>query len=327
MNRLVELTSHRKADEYGKVAVLLGGNSAEREVSLLSGQAILNALQKAGVDVVAIDPANGLYEELRRNKITRVFIALHGREGEDGVVQGFLKTLDIPFTGSDVASAAISMNKLLSKQIWQQVEIPTANFCWVKKQQVFLENHARRMFARLCPIVFVKPVCEGSSVGLSKVSTVEELITAITLAHQFDDTALIEGFVSGKEYTVTVLHGKALPSVSMQTPREFYDYEAKYQANSTQYFCPSGLDETEESHLQQLALKAFAALGCSGWGRVDFIRDRRDGKFLILEVNTVPGMTETSLVPKAANVVGMDFETLVLHILDTSFKSQVSEHD
>ncbi|TQV89891.1 D-alanine--D-alanine ligase [Aliikangiella coralliicola] len=313
------LSLTRTPQEYGRVAVLLGGHSAEREVSLQSGEAIYAALISAGVDAVKIDPVDGLYEQLKSQNITRVFIALHGRDGEDGVVQGFLKTLNIPFTGSDVGSAAISMNKLLSKQIWQQLEIPTARFSTVKHGESFSEVDARRLFAKLGSVLFVKPVKEGSSVGMSKVKTPQELISAVKLAHQYDVHALVESYISGKEYTVTVLKGKALPSISMQTPREFYDYEAKYESTTTEYFCPSGLNDIDESEVQSLALRAFESLGCTGWGRVDFIREGESGPFLILEANTVPGMTESSLVPKAANAVGISFEKLVFHILDTSF--------
>lgn len=319
------LTSYRKPEEYGKVAVVLGGNSAEREISLLSGMAIFKALKKSGVDVVTIDPQDGLYESLQKKHISRVFIALHGREGEDGVIQGFLKTIGIPFTGSDVASAAISMNKLTSKQVWRQLDIPTANFVNIDKTQDFSLTDARKVVGELGSLLFVKPVCEGSSVGMSKVESAEALVKAVKFAHQFDNTALVERYISGKEYTVTILNGQALPSVSMQTPREFYDYEAKYQAKTTEYFCPSGLTPDEEQHIGQLALKAFNSLGCTGWGRVDFIRDSDDGSFLILEANTVPGMTEASLVPKSAKVAGLSFQQLVLEILETSYLAQECE--
>ena len=319
---LAQLTSNRKSADYGRVAVLLGGSSAEREVSLSSGEAIYQGLKKSGVDVVKIDPVDGLYEQLIKHKIDRAFIALHGREGEDGVVQGFLQSLDIPYTGSNVASAAISMNKLLSKQVWQQLGIPTAHFSTVAREDTFTVNEARRLLAKLGPNLFVKPVKEGSSVGMSKVATPEELVTAVELAHHYDRQALVESYISGKEYTVSIVKGVALPSISMQTPRDFYDYEAKYQSTTTEYFCPSGLSDSEEKVLSELAISAFVALGCSGWGRVDFIREGHNGKFLILEANTVPGMTETSLVPKAAKVIGVNFEQLVLHILDTSFEEK-----
>ena len=310
----------RQPTDYGKVAVLFGGNSAERDISLLSGEAIYNGLKTAGVDAVKIDTKDSLYEQLVDNKIDRAFIALHGRDGEDGVVQGFLQTLGIPFTGTSVASAALSMDKLLSKQVWAQMGIPTSRFSKVTRGEKFEQVEARRLFAKLGPVLFVKPVKEGSSVGMSKVKTAQELIDAVELAHQYDKDALIESFISGKEYTVSILKGETLPSISMITPRDFYDYEAKYHSDKTEYFCPSGLTDKEEKELQNLAAQAFDALGCSGWGRVDFIRDGDIGEFLILEANTVPGMTESSLVPKAAKAVGINFNELVLHILDTSFK-------
>lgn len=312
-------TSHRKATEYGKVAVLLGGFSAEREVSLNSGEAIYQALKRVDVDVVKIDPKEGLIEKLQQFEIERVFIALHGRGGEDGVIQGLLETMSIPYTGSSLASSAISMNKLLSKQIWKQLNIPTANFKVVSDTEKVSINEANKILEGLGENLFVKPVKEGSSVGMSKASTATELLNAIKLAHQYDEQALIESFISGKEYTVSILNNVALPSINMCTPREFYDYEAKYLSRETEYFCPSGLSDDDEKKLKQLALKAFKALGCSGWGRVDFIRQGESGQFNILEVNTVPGMTTSSLVPKAASVMGINFEQLVLSILDSSF--------
>ncbi len=309
----------KQVEDFGKVAVLLGGNSAERDISLMSGEAIFQALLSAGVDAVKIDPKEGLYEQVAKHQIDRAFIALHGRDGEDGVVQGFLQTLGIPFTGSSVAGASLSMDKLLSKKICKQSGIKTAHFAAVSREQAFTEVEARRLFAKLGPVLFVKPVKEGSSVGMSKVKDEQSLIDAIKLAHQYDYYALIESFISGREYTVSILKDRVLPSISMVTPREFYDYEAKYHSTETQYFCPSGLTDDEESQLQARALAAFKALGCQGWGRVDFIRDGEVGEFLFLEANTVPGMTQTSLVPKAAKAVGIDFKDLVLHILETSF--------
>ncbi|TQV75283.1 D-alanine--D-alanine ligase [Aliikangiella marina] len=319
---LSHLKSNRAPEDYGKVAVLYGGESAEREVSLNSGEAVYQGLIKSGIDAIKIDPSDNFYQQLISNKIDRVFNVLHGRGGEDGVVQGFLETLKIPYTGSNVVGAAISMNKLLSKQVWRQLGISTAHFEAVEKQDSFGVSEARRLLAKLGPNLFVKPVKEGSSVGMSKVSTPEELVDAVTLAHQYDSEALVESFIAGKEYTVSLVKGVALPSISMQTPREFYDYEAKYQSNETEYFCPSGLSWEEEKRIGEIALRAFTSLGCSGWGRIDFIRDGRDGEFLILEANTVPGMTTSSLVPKAANALNISFEELVLSILDTSFDSK-----
>ncbi|MGX5174685.1 D-alanine--D-alanine ligase [Aliikangiella sp. IMCC44653] len=303
--------------EFGKVAVLLGGKSAEREISLRSGEAVYQALVRQGVNAVKIDTNKDLYQQLVEHKIERAFIALHGRDGEDGVVQGFLKMLGIAFTGSNVASSAIAMNKLLCKQLWRQNDIATANFDFVKRGQPFAEVEAKRLLASLGHTLFVKPVNEGSSVGMSKVTSADELVKAVAYAHQYDEVALVESFINGKEYTVSILKGVALPSISMQTPREFYDYEAKYHSNTTEYFCPSGLNQQEETDLQNIAIKAFNVIGCSGWGRVDFIRSV-SGEFMILEANTVPGMTESSLVPKSAKQANLTFDELVLHILETS---------
>ncbi len=314
-----ELNRTKEISDYGKVGVLLGGNSAEREISLLSGEAIYQSLIRSGVDAVKIDPAQNLQQQLLEHEIDRALIALHGRDGEDGVIQGYLKTCDIPFTGSDVCGAALSMNKLLSKRVWREAEIPTARFAVVNKNETFDEVKARRLFAKLGTTLFVKPVKEGSSVGMSKVTSAKELVDGVAVAHQYDDDVLVESFINGREYTVSILNGVALPSISMVTPRDFYDYKAKYQSQQTQYFCPSGLSDNEENELQNLALNAFSLLGCSGWGRVDFIRDGDKGEFLILEANTVPGMTETSLVPKSALVQGLSFDELVLLILETSF--------
>ncbi len=319
----INLKLIRKPEDYGRVAVLLGGSSAEREVSLRSGNAVFNALTKQNINTIKIDPVSNLFEQLKDNNVDRVFNILHGRDGEDGVIQGFLKMLGIPFTGSDVTSSAVAMNKLLCKQIWQQMNIATANFSAVNREDKFTQEDAKNIFEKQGNILFVKPVKEGSSVGMSKVKTINELIEAVNLAHQYDETALIESFIDGEEYTVSIIKGQALPSISMRTPREFYDYEAKYNATTTEYFCPSGLTKEEEEKLSEIALSAFKSIGCSGWGRVDFIR-AKNSEFQILEVNTVPGMTESSLVPKAAKSLDISFEELVLHILDTSFDNFTS---
>ena len=307
--------------EYGKVAVILGGTSAEREISLLSGNSIYKGLKSKGIEVIKIDSKDGIYQPLMENKVERAFIALHGRDGEDGVVQGFLKMLDIPFTGSDTASSALAMNKLNCKRIWKQMKLDTADFIEVGQREIVTTEHAEKIIEELGKVLFVKPIREGSSVGMSKTKTADELVTAIKKAQQYD-SVLIEEFVEGKEYTVGILNGKALPSVCMVTPNEFYDYDAKYKANTTEYFCPSGLNQEEENFIQSVALNAFDLLGCSGWGRVDFILDDSSKKFMLLEANTVPGMTKTSLVPKAANAAGIDFEDLVQAILDTSFSEE-----
>ncbi len=309
---------------YGKVAVLAGGTSAERDVSLASGEAIYSALQASGINVVKIDPAANLYDSLTSHKVDRVFIALHGRDGEDGVMQGFLKTLGIPFTGSDVASSALAMDKFMSKMIWQKMEIKTAPFALLKTDDSLPKNKIEKLFSDLGEILFLKPVNEGSSVGMSKVSSSEELLAGLKAAGQYDNKVLVERFIAGEEYSVAIIKEKALSSIRVNTPREFYDYQAKYQEANTEYTCPSGLSEQDEQLLAEKALAAFTALGCSGWGRVDFIREEKTNDFYILEVNTIPGMTKSSLVPKAAQAKGISFEQLVMNILDTSFDKNVA---
>jgi len=308
---------------YGRVAVICGGNSAEREISLLSGEAIYNALQEKQIDSLLIDSknasdsANKLHQRLIDEKVDRVFIALHGRDGEDGVIQGFLKIIGLPFTGSNTESCAIAMNKLVCKQIWQQIGLPTAAYELVNQAESFDLAKAKIIMDRIGQHLFVKPIREGSSVGMSKTETAKELVEAVLIAQQYD-AVLVEAFIQGDEYTVALLDGFILPSIRMTTPREFYDYEAKYSANTTEYFCPSGLSKTEESELQYLAIQAFKSIGCSGWGRVDFIQNAQSKKFELLEVNTIPGMTKSSLVPKAAKAVGLDFPSLVERILLSS---------
>ncbi len=316
MNILRQQTNSDPID-FGRVAVLMGGTSTEREISLLSGHAIFKGLIEKGVDAVKIDTQRNLYYQLKDKNIDRAFIALHGRDGEDGVIQGFLETLNIPYTGSDVASSAIAMNKLISKRIWLQMGLKTAKFRTVGKLEKITPAIADSIVEELGNILFVKPVREGSSVGMSKVSNVKELIRAVMKAQEYD-AVLVEEYIGGKEYTVSLLREQALPSINMQTPNEFYDYDAKYFSQSTQYSCPSGLESDVEKELQNTAVKAFAGLGCSGWGRVDFIRDKESGAFMLLEANTVPGMTESSLVPKSAKQAGFSFSDLVMEILSTS---------
>ncbi len=316
----------KPSNDYGRVAVIYGGNSAEREISLLSGQAVFDGLLEKGINAVLIDSRNDLYQQLKSANIDRAFIALHGRDGEDGVIQGFLKTLSIPYTGSNTESCAIAMNKLVCKQIWRQIGLPTADFHLVGKKQKFELHDAERLIAELGDVLFVKPIREGSSVGMSKTNSPEELVEAVSEAQNYDPV-LIETFVQGDEYTVSILEAFTLPSIRMTTPREFYDYEAKYRANTTEYFCPSGLTKDDESQLQALAQAAFNSIGCSGWGRVDFIRCQTSHRFELLEVNTIPGMTKTSLVPKAAKSIGMDFPSLVERILHTSMNTREAEHE
>lgn len=301
---------------FGKVAVLFGGTSAEREVSLRSGKAVLEALQRSGVDAHGIDAVDDFLLTLKQAGFTRVWNAVHGRGGEDGQLQGALALLGIPCTGSSVAASAFAMDKLRAKQLWQGIGLSTPMFQLVDAAMVSNEAGARAVFAKLGPILMVKPAHEGSSVGMAKVRTPEQLQQAVNDAMTYDNTVIVERFISGPEYTVAILNDEVLPSISMQTPRDFYDYQAKYHSGgTTQYLCPSGLSDSDEQQLAALSKWAFDSLGCSGWARVDVMRDAASQQFFVLEVNTVPGMTETSLVPKAAKVAGIGFDELVQRIL------------
>ncbi|MCP4326675.1 MAG: D-alanine--D-alanine ligase [Psychromonas sp.] len=301
------------SNNFGKVAVLFGGFSAERDVSLASGKAVLKALVDQGINAIGVDPKVDDISQLKKLGFDRAFIALHGRGGEDGVIQGFLTTLGIPFTGCDVLSSAIAMDKSKTKQIWQTVQLPTAKYQVILKES-FDETECAAILARLSGTVMVKPVNEGSSIGMAKVSNTEQLIEALHDAFKFDDKVLLESWITGQEFTVSMLNGETLPAIRMQTENEFYDYQAKYQSTDTQYFCPCGLDDTKLTELNKIAGEAFSAIGCSGWGRVDFMLDEQQ-QWNLLEVNTVPGMTTTSLVPKAAKQAGYSFEQLVVEIL------------
>lgn len=305
--------------EFGKVAVMMGGHSAEREVSLKSGQAILNALQAQGIEAVAFDPAQQPLQTLLEQNIDRVFIALHGRGGEDGSMQGALQTLGLPYTGSGILGCALAMDKVRTKQIWQAMGLPVADSVSVSPQQRD-QIDTQQVMADLGGRVIVKPSNEGSSIGMSVANDAEQLATALDIAFQYDQQVLVERWIVGKEYTVGLLAGEALPVIRLQTPHEFYDFAAKYQANDTQYHCPAGLSAEDEQHLQQLAVAAFAGLGCRGWGRIDAMRDEQ-GNWYLLEANAVPGMTEKSLVPMAAKARGDSFSTLVENILAQTLES------
>jgi D-alanine-D-alanine ligase len=311
---------HHGPQEYGKVAVLLGGDSAEREVSLNSGTAVLNALLRQGVDAIAFDPAEQPLTELIALKVDRVIIMLHGRGGEDGSMQGALQLLKIPYTGSEVLGSALAMDKIHTKQIWQSLGLPTAKYEIADKRH-FEAGKCSAIMEKLGNEVMVKPAREGSSIGMARVTSASELNTAIQDAFNYDNQVLLEQYIDGPEYTVSVLQGQALPSIRMSTPHTFYDYAAKYQDNTTEYYCPSGLCEEQESQLATLASRAFDAISGSGWGRIDVMQDSKR-QFYLLEANTVPGMTEKSLVPKAAKVAGLSFDELVLAILSTSMKSE-----
>jgi D-alanine-D-alanine ligase len=299
---------------YGKVAVLMGGLSAEREVSLKSGKAVLAALQKQGVDAHGIDAGKDVLQVLARGQYARAFIALHGRWGEDGVIQGALEVLGIPYTGSGVLGSALGMDKLRCKQLWAGCGIPTPEFA------VYTDEQGLAAIAdRLGYPLFVKPAHEGSSIGIGKATSLAELRHACAEAARYDRIVLIERCIVGPELTAGILGERELPLIRLETPRTFYDYEAKYLLDSTRYLCPSGLPQEQERRVQALARRAFASVGCRGWGRVDFMLDAAGNPY-VLEVNTVPGMTDHSLVPMAARQAGLSFEQLVLRILEISMQ-------
>ncbi len=300
------------AKEFGRVAVLFGGTSSEREISLKSGNACLEALKKRGVNAQGFDPKERPLAELTQG-FDRVFIALHGPGGEDGTVQGALEFLGLPYTGSGVMGSAIGMDKLRTKRLAASVGIPTTEYM-VLRSPADLDNCLERLGLPL----IVKPATQGSSVGMTKVEKAEQLLPAYEAAAKLEPNVFAEAWITGAEYTVAVLQGRALPSIRIETPATFYDYQAKYFRNDTKYHCPSGLSPEAEKHLANLAQSTFAAVGAEGWGRADFMMDKA-GKPYLLEINTVPGMTDHSLVPMAARAVGIEFEQLVWHVLETSF--------
>ncbi|GAA78864.1 D-alanine--D-alanine ligase [Pseudoalteromonas sp. BSi20495] len=297
--------------QFGKVAVLLGGNSAEREVSLKSGQAVLNALQSSGIDAIAFDPQSRSLWELKELNVERVFIALHGRGGEDGTVQGALEFMNLPYTGSNVLGSALAMDKIRCKHLFKSAGLSTAPYAVVDAKKGFDAVAIMDEFKK----VMVKPSHEGSSIGMAQASNAQELEEALANAFKFDSQVLVEQWVTGREFTVTVLGDEVQPVIEMTTPNGFYDYQAKYQSSTTQYHCPANLSKHDTEHLQEISLDAFDLVGASGWGRVDAMQDEQ-GHFYLLEVNTVPGMTEKSLVPMAAKANGASFEQLVVRILE-----------
>lgn len=294
----------------GKVAVLLGGKSAEREVSLKSGGMVLKALRSRGIDAQPFDPAARSLEELLREKYARAFIALHGRFGEDGTVQGVLEWLGVPYTGSGVLASALAMDKLRTKRLWAAEKLPTPAY-----ERLGEHTNFRIAARKLGLPLMVKPASEGSSIGMSKVRTAAKLEEAYRVAAKYDPVVIAEQFIGGMELTCAILGEQALPLIKLETPRDFYDYEAKYVADDTRYIVPCGLTAKKEQELQELCLAAFRALGCEGWGRVDLMLNRRGRPFL-LEVNTSPGMTDHSLVPMAARAVGISYEDLCIRILE-----------
>ncbi|MDH4844804.1 D-alanine--D-alanine ligase [Pseudomonas sp. BN505] len=297
---------------FGRVAVLYGGKSAEREVSLKSGAAVIDALTTAGVDVVAIDVGDDLLTRLQSEKIDRAFIILHGRGGEDGSMQGLLECLGIPYTGSGILASALAMDKLRTKQVWQSLGIPTPRHAVLAS-----ENDCLLAGTELGFPLIVKPAHEGSSIGMAKVNSAQELVAAWQDAAKYDSQVLVEQWIHGPEFTIAVLRGQVLPPIALGTPHVFYDYDAKYIANDTQYRIPCGLDSVKEQELIDLTARACDAIGIEGWGRLDVMQDEQ-GRFWLLEVNTAPGMTDHSLVPMAARAAGLDFQQLVLAILAES---------
>ena len=299
---------------FGRVAVLMGGTSAEREVSLDSGRNVLEALLRKGVDAYAVDGIPALTQDLMAKRVTRVFNILHGHHGggEDGILQGLLESFGVPYTGSDVLGSALSMDKIRTKQVWLSLGLPTPKYARLERNG---DVHAAAKQLGL-PVI-VKPACEGSSVGISRVFSEADLPNAVALASRYEGELLMEQLIEGEEFTVGILGDEALPTIRIVPAGEYYDYHAKYVAEDTQYICP-GLQGADETEMRALALAAFRSAGCSGWGRVDVMRDRSGANYL-LEVNTAPGMTSHSLVPKAARVNGIEFDELVWRVLETSF--------
>ena len=304
-----------KAQDFGKVAVLLGGWAAEREVSLVSGRAVLDGLLRRGVDAHGIDAGKDVISVLEAGDFDRVFNVLHGRGGEDGVIQGALEILGLPYTGSGVMGSAIAMDKYRSKLLFESLGLPTPGFALIQNEEDF---------ATACELGFplmVKPALEGSSIGMARADDPVQLRAAWARAAEYDSHVLAERWVIGAEYTAAVLGSEPLPLIKLETPHDFYDYDAKYHADDTRYLIPCGLDRVVEQSLQAMALQAFEAVAASGWGRVDILVDSDDQPWLI-EVNTVPGMTGHSLVPMAAKAVGIDFDELVWRILAQTLEAE-----
>jgi D-alanine-D-alanine ligase len=303
-----------RAADFGKTAVLLGGDSSEREISLISGNAVLAALQRRGVNAHAFDPQERPIAELQSGGFARAFIILHGPGGEDGAMQGALEWLGIPYTGSGVLASALTMDKLKTKRV-----VVGAGYAAPDYAVLSSTKDLPGALERIGLPLMVKPASQGSSVGITKVKSAADLTTAYAEARAVDPIVFAEAFISGDEFTVGVLKDSALPSIRIQPATEFYDYQAKYFRNDTQYHCPSGIDAAAEAELQAAALAAFRVTDCAGWGRVDFMRDPASGQFYFIEINTTPGMTDHSLVPMAARQSGIDFEELVWRVLETSF--------
>jgi D-alanine-D-alanine ligase len=305
----------------GKVAVLMGGSSAEREVSIMSGTGVLQALCSVGVDAYAFDPALRGLHELKADGVDRVFIALHGRHGEDGTVQGALELLGIPYTGSGVMASAIAMDKVMTKRVWSSESLPTPHWVRLEPHQCTRERVIRVPDELGLPLI-VKPPREGSSIGITKVKGYSQMQDAVALAAQYDADVLCEEFIEGTELTCAVLGSGetavALPVIRIAAPDGNYDYEHKYFSDDTGYHCPSGLPPAEEAEVQRLTLAAYRTLGCRGWGRADLMRRASDGKIFLLEMNTSPGMTGHSLVPMSARAAGIDYPQLCVRLLESA---------
>lgn len=300
-----------------KVAVLLGGSSAERNVSLQSGKAVVKGLREAGIDAYPVDIQDFSIIKLKEVGYKKVFIALHGRGGEDGTVQGVLQFLGLPYTGSGILASSLSIDKLRTKQLWTGIGLLIAPYITINNQQLAIMSD-KMLFRSVCHLglpLIVKPSLEGSSIGISKVTDLQKLRISLEVAFRYDKDVLIEQWLKGPEYTVAIVGRQVLPSIRIQPAGIFYDYDAKYLSNKTQYFCPSGLKTKEEEQLKRIALSAYDAVGCTGWGRIDFMRDNNDS-FYLLEINTAPGMTDNSLVPMAAKQAGISFSQLVKRILE-----------
>ena len=312
----MSLQSTLDPQAFGRVAVLFGGKSAEREVSLKSGAAVLKALQDGGVDAFGIDVGDDFLQRLTSEKIDRAFIVLHGRGGEDGSMQGLLECAGIPYTGSGILASALAMDKLRTKRVWLSLGLPTPNHAVLASAA-----DCRAAAVELGFPLIVKPAHEGSSIGMAKVADVDALIAAWQDASQYDSQVLVEQWIAGPEFTIAMLRGEVLPPIGLGTPHSFYDYDAKYLANDTQYRMPCGLSADKEAELKALTARACEAVGTQGWARADVMQDAA-GKFWLLEVNTVPGMTDHSLVPMAARAAGLDFQQLVLAILADSVEAR-----
>ncbi|WXL25002.1 D-alanine--D-alanine ligase [Ectopseudomonas mendocina] len=312
----VSLKSQVPASAFGRVAVLFGGKSAERPVSLKSGAAVLDALQAAGVNAFGIDVGDDLLHRLNNEQIDRAFIVLHGRGGEDGSMQGLLECAGIPYTGSGILASALAMDKLRTKRVWLSLGLPTPAHAVLSSP-----DDCRKAAAELGFPLIVKPAHEGSSIGMAKVEDIDGLIAAWKDASRYDAQVLVEQWIAGPEFTVAMLRGQVLPPIALGTSHSFYDYDAKYLANDTQYRIPCGLSAEKEAELRDLTARACEAVGTQGWARVDVMQDA-NGQFWLLEVNTVPGMTDHSLVPMAAQAADLNFQELVLAILADSLEAR-----